>query len=50
MRRTMMLRAALIVVSVGLGPITFYAGLIVVLPLVGHGTRHAYRDLVPSSE
>lgn len=46
----MMLWAALIVFIVGLGLITFYIGLIVALPLAGHGTWHAYRDLVPSSE
>jgi uncharacterized membrane protein len=46
----MMLWAMLIVIIVGLGLITFYIGLIVALPLVGHGTWHAYRDLVPSGE
>jgi len=46
----MMLWAALIVLIVGLGLITFYVGLIVALPLVGHATWHAYRDLVPSAE
>lgn len=46
----MMLWALLIVIIVGLGLITFYVGLIVALPLIGHATWHAYRDLVPSSE
>ena len=46
----MMLWAFLIVLIVGLGLITFYIGLLVALPLVGHGTWHAYRALVPASE
>lgn len=46
----MILWAALIVLIVGLGLITFYVGLIVALPLVGHATWHAYRDLVPAAE
>lgn len=46
----MVLWAALIVLVVGLGLITFYIGLVVALPLVGHATWHAYRDLVPASE
>ena len=45
----MMLWAFLIVLIVGLGLITFYVGLLVALPLIGHGTWHAYRALVPSS-
>ncbi len=45
----MMLWAFLIVLIVGLGLITFYIGLLVALPLIGHGTWHAYRALVPSS-
>jgi uncharacterized membrane protein len=44
----MTLWAALIVLIVGLGLATFYVGLIVALPLVGHATWHAYRDLLPS--
>jgi len=28
------------------GLVTFYLGLIVTMPLVGHATWHAYRDLV----
>lgn len=37
---------ALIVVFVAAGLLTLYLGLIVVLPLVGHASWHAYRDLV----
>jgi uncharacterized membrane protein len=44
----MMLWAALIVAIVGIGILTFYAGLILALPLIGHATWHAYRDLVPA--
>jgi uncharacterized membrane protein len=38
--------AALIVVFVGAGLATLYLGLIVTLPLIGHASWHAYRDLV----
>jgi uncharacterized membrane protein len=43
----MLLWAALLVVIVGAGLLTFYVGLFLALPLVGHATWHAYRDLVP---
>lgn len=46
----MMLWAFLIVLVVGLGLLTFYIGLLLALPLIGHGTWHAYRALVPTSE
>lgn len=46
----MTLWALLIVLIVGLGLITFYIGLVIALPLIGHATWHAYRDLVPSAE
>lgn len=46
----MMLWAFLIVLIVGLGLLTFYIGLLVALPLIGHSTWHAYRALVPSAE
>ncbi|MEW5893406.1 MAG: DUF2189 domain-containing protein [Pseudomonadota bacterium] len=45
----MMLWAGLIVLIVGLGIATFYLGLIIALPLIGHASWHAYRDLVPGS-
>lgn len=45
--QAMTLWAALIVMFVGLGIVTYYVGLIVAMPLVGHATWHAYRDLVP---
>ena len=46
----MMLWAFLIVLIIGFGLLTFYVGLLIALPLIGHGTWHAYRALVPSSE
>jgi uncharacterized membrane protein len=38
--------AVLIAGFVGAGLVTLYLGLIVTLPLIGHATWHAYRDLV----
>ena len=46
---TMALWAALIVLFVGAGIATLYLGLIVALPLIGHATWHAYKDLVEHS-
>ena len=43
---TMAFWAVLIVLFVGAGLITFYFGLIITLPLIGHASWHAYRDLV----
>ncbi len=42
----MTLWAGLIVLLVGIGLLTFYIGLVVALPLIGHATWHAYRDLI----
>ena len=42
----MLLWAACIVVLVGVGFANFFFGLIATMPLVGHATWHAYRDLV----
>lgn len=42
----MALWAALIVGFTAVGLATFYLGLIVVLPLLGHASWHAYRDIV----
>jgi uncharacterized membrane protein len=41
--------AALIALFGAAGIGTFYLGLAVTLPLIGHATWHAYRDLVPAS-
>ena len=43
----MLLWAALLVTIVGAGLLTFYLGLFLAVPLAGHATWHAYRDLVP---
>ncbi|MCC7548857.1 MAG: DUF2189 domain-containing protein [Burkholderiales bacterium] len=42
----MMLWAVIIVVLMALGFATFYLGLIVALPVIGHATWHAYRETV----
>jgi uncharacterized membrane protein len=42
----MALWAGLIVLFTGLALVPFFLGLVVVLPLIGHATWHAYRDLV----
>ncbi|MBL8696846.1 MAG: DUF2189 domain-containing protein [Alphaproteobacteria bacterium] len=44
--RPMALWAALIVVFTAAGMATFFIGLAVVMPLIGHATWHAYRDVV----
>jgi len=43
----MTLWALLIVMFIGIGLLTFYVGLFIMMPLVGHATWHAYRDIVP---
>jgi uncharacterized membrane protein len=43
---TMAFWAVLIVVFMAAGLVTLYVGLIVALPLIGHASWHAYRDLV----
>lgn len=42
----MALWAALIAVLTGVGLALFYVGLIVVVPVIGHATWHAYKDLI----
>ena len=48
--RPLLLWAALIAMFVGIGILTFYIGLLVTMPLVGHATWHAYRDLVAADD
>ena len=48
--QAMALWACLIVMFVGAGIVTFYIGLIAWMPLIGHATWHAYRDLVAAEE
>jgi uncharacterized membrane protein len=43
----MALWAAIIVMVIGAGFLTLYIGLVIAMPLLGHATWHAYRDLVP---
>lgn len=47
---TMVLWAALIAIFTGIGLVTFYLGLAVVLPLIGHASWHAYQDIVESDD
>ncbi len=42
----MALWAWLIALFIGVGLVTLYVGLIVTMPLIGHATWHAYKDLV----
>jgi uncharacterized membrane protein len=42
--------SALIVIIVGLGFATFFVGLVVAVPLIGHATWHAYQDLVAAED
>jgi len=49
-RWPLMLWAYLIVMYIGIGIITFYIGLLITLPLIGHASWHAYRDLVGDEE
>jgi uncharacterized membrane protein len=42
--------AMLIAVLVALGMATFLLGLILIVPLLGHASWHAYRDLLPPGD
>lgn len=44
--RAMALWAGLIVLFTGLALVPFFLGLVLAMPLIGHATWHAYRDLV----
>ena len=46
----MALWATLIVIFTSLGLLTFYLGLAIALPLIGHATWHAYRSLVEDGD
>ncbi len=45
--QAMTLWAGLIVMFIALGLMSFYVGLFIAMPLVGHATWHAYRDIIP---
>lgn len=47
--RPLALWASLIVMFTGIGLVTFFFGLVVIMPLIGYATWHAYRDLVVES-
>ena len=42
----MLLWASIIVAMIAIGIVTFYIGLIITLPIIGHASWHAYRELV----
>ncbi|MBE2294913.1 MAG: DUF2189 domain-containing protein [Phycisphaerales bacterium] len=46
----MALWAALIAIFTGIGLVTFYLGLAITLPLIGHASWHAYRELVEDND
>lgn len=43
---TLLLWALVIVLFIALGFVTYYMGLIILMPIIGHATWHAYRDLI----
>lgn len=47
---SMALWALLIVIFTGIGLITFYIGVAIALPLIGHASWHAYKDLVEDEQ
>jgi uncharacterized membrane protein len=49
-RAAMLLWAAIIVALTALGFATLFIGLAILMPVVGHATWHAYRDLVAPAE
>ncbi len=46
--RPMPLWAAILTVFMLIGMLTFFVGLILILPLLGHASWHAYKELVPA--
>jgi len=49
-RRAMLLWAALILAGILLSVVTGLLGLLVVFPVLGHATWHAYRDTIDASD
>lgn len=49
-KKTMLIWAIMIVSFVFVGFLTFFIGFIVLLPLIGHATWHAYRDTIDASD
>jgi uncharacterized membrane protein len=48
-KRAMMLWIAIIVAAVLTGPLTLFLGFVVTMPLIGHATWHAFRDVIDAS-
>jgi uncharacterized membrane protein len=48
--KAMALWGLLVVVFTAAGLVTLYVGLVIALPLIGHATWHAYKDLVQYPE
>ncbi len=46
---TMVVWASIIMVATGIALLTLMLGFMVVIPVIGHGTWHAYRDVVDTS-
>jgi uncharacterized membrane protein len=46
---TMVVWASIIMVATGIGLLTLMLGFVVVIPVIGHGTWHAYKDVVDAS-
>jgi uncharacterized membrane protein len=42
----MLVWSALLVIGTAVGFLTFLIGMLVAIPLLGHATWHAYRDLI----
>jgi uncharacterized membrane protein len=49
-KRTMLLWAGIIVVSVIIGFATFFIGFIFIMPLIGHATWHGYKATIDASD
>ena len=49
-KKTMFLWGLIIVALVAVGFLTFFLGFIVIMPLIGHATWHAYRSTVDASQ
>jgi uncharacterized membrane protein len=49
-KKTMLVWAIIIVSFVAVGFATFFIGFIVILPLIGHATWHAYRETIDASD
>jgi len=49
-KRAMALWAVMIVLAVALGFVTGLLGLAITMPVVGHATWHAYREVIDASQ